>query len=159
MLVPEPEVFLSTYPVRGTTRTESVSCAVRYNFYPRTPCGVRPHHVPRRQEQCPISIHVPRAGYDPASYSMRIWPSYFYPRTPCGVRHQSRGHNARRRNFYPRTPCGVRQDGEMGIVTIHNISIHVPRAGYDRFQSGGKEGAQNFYPRTPCGVRPGYNVV
>ena len=79
-------LFLSTYPVRGTTFEVWQARALLMNFYPRTPCGVRhqtfgivrPHRnfYPRtpcgvrlftQLLQFPfdiISIHVPRAGYD-----------------------------------------------------------------------------------------------
>mgnify|MGYP000054979399 CR=1 FL=1 len=36
-----------------------------------------------------------------------------------------------------------------------NISIHVPRAGYDGNESGVNYVQEHFYPRTPCGVRRG----
>ena len=56
-------IFLSTYPVRGTTA---------------------PHPVILSASG--ISIHVPRAGYDEASGAEVSQENNFYPRTPCGVR-------------------------------------------------------------------------
>ena len=126
------KVFLSTYPVRGTTCPPAGSRCKPRNFYPRTPCGVRHHPFRRSFSEPSISIHVPRAGYDPAlevravrrnaisihvpraGYDMTalkpyIEEKYFYPRTPCGVRLAilcQETHSFQ--NFYPRTPCGVR---------------------------------------------------
>ena len=60
------DIFLSTYPVRGTTgHGRGFSCLDS------------------------ISIHVPRAGYDPALLTRPPKRQNFYPRTPCGVRQQS----------------------------------------------------------------------
>ena len=146
--------FLSTYPVRGTTRLGVVG-DIRND----------------------ISIHVPRAGYDhtrlcPEQSGRTFLSTYpvrgttrridavlhvaghFYPRTPCGVRlllHENgieasiflstypvrgttRRHGQNRGNaqhFYPRTPCGVRRRARRVLLPNPGISIHVPRAGYD----------------------------
>ena len=59
------DIFLSTYPVRGTTMRSASS----------------PPDISI------ISIHVPRAGYDEALEDNCIIDRDFYPRTPCGVRH------------------------------------------------------------------------
>ena len=63
-------VFLSTYPVRGTTDKEDDTTAATY-----------------------ISIHVPRAGYDRARIKIKYMSSHFYPRTPCGVRPAADGYS------------------------------------------------------------------
>ena len=125
-------IFLSTYPVRGTTCAMKQNQRLNLYFYPRTPCGVRPYPC--------ASCHSCRC--------------YFYPRTPCGVRldeprevveaavflstYPVRGTTVPRRfplrpceYFYPRTPCGVRRDHGAADLT-----------------------GRHFYPRTPCGVRP-----
>ena len=57
------------------------------------------------------------------------------------------------RYFYPRTPCGVRR-GVLFLCQRHgDISIHVPRAGYDGGLRLRGSSHLYFYPRTPCGVR------
>ena len=123
--------FLSTYPVRGTTRCAGQHCsekeisihvpragyddrladhaARQEDFYPRTPCGVRHALICDGSVRSGISIHVPRAGYDAPRTPRFLRTNYFYPRTPCGVRRRADRHRA----------------------APHNISIHVPRAGYD----------------------------
>ena len=59
-------IFLSTYPVRGTTGS--------------------PDNLSRSTK---ISIHVPRAGYDSVVGISSLPHAHFYPRTPCGVRQQA----------------------------------------------------------------------
>ena len=79
--------FLSTYPVRGTTLV-----------------------CPQRLTSVHISIHVPRAGYDPVIlFALRVDMKFLstYP---------VRGTTA----------------GDTVEFTVRRISIHVPRAGYDR---------------------------
>ena len=66
---------------------------------------------------------------------------------PCLVS-QHRHHD-----FYPRTPCGVRQSATAEYRAAQGISIHVPRAGYDKTVTFATDAANYFYPRTPCGVR------
>ena len=55
-------VFLSTFPLRGT----SVACCASYGsvlyFYPRSPCGERHAGAENGVDSVNISIHVPLAG-------------------------------------------------------------------------------------------------
>ena len=85
--------------------------AFLYNFYPRSPCGERPHRPERRRQR-----------------------GDFYPRSPCGERHAKRFSTLHHilisihallaesddaskdaikaiANFYPRSPCGERRYG------------------------------------------------
>ena len=61
------DVFLSTFPLRGTSYIVTVNLYCQPNFYPRSPCGER----------------RPRAG-------SRAWPDHFYPRSPCGERRMTK---------------------------------------------------------------------
>ena len=74
-----------------------------HDFYPRSPCGERPH------------IHAPsRRPYH-----------YFYPRSPCGERHKdSLTDDVSTGDFYPRSPCGERQPSSTRKLTNMMISIH-----------------------------------
>ena len=147
-------LFLSTYPVRGTTQTAGRGCA-------DTNISI---HVPRAgydvfefrgtQQEAPISIHVPRAGYD-LEYGESSYPAYAFLST-----YPVRGTTRR-----------IRRDAKAGKISIHVpragydanitsewqrgkcISIHVPRAGYDASHVVGLRRQRHFYPRTPCGVR------
>ena len=103
--------------------------------------------------------------------------SYFYPRTPCGVRRAYSLFPPASSTFLSTYPVrGTTGDGWRGYngasISIHVpragydksrerfknrrvfISIHVPRAGYDQGVRGEDRQHRYFYPRTPCGVRP-----
>ena len=56
-------LFLSTLSLRRATTGQTIQCAHRHNFYPRSPCG----------ERRGLSAETPCM-------------SYFYPRSPCGER-------------------------------------------------------------------------
>ena len=75
---------------------------LRYNFYPRSPCGERPADIASFAGLC-----------------------NFYPRSPCGERPQHRYYNSGRiPNFYPRSPCGERLELP-GLYCLRScISIH-----------------------------------
>ncbi len=104
--------FLSTFPLRGTSRRSLASHPDWRNFYPRSPCGER-----RRASctaGCPliISIHVPLAGNVSAFEACRRGAPHFYPRSPCGERRLCNDAlDYRESHFYPRSPCGERLDG------------------------------------------------
>ena len=57
-----PLTFQSTHPVRGGTQTNH-----------------------QKYKNTAISIHPPRAGWDPAGIQIRRITKYFNPPTPCGV--------------------------------------------------------------------------
>ena len=98
---------------------------------------MRPLQCAQQLDLRVISIHVPRAGCDPATLSTRSPCPHFNPRTPCGVRPSaiilSRSCP---RYFNPRTPCGVRLQADAVRRGFQQISIHVPRAGCDRIHPG-----------------------
>ena len=124
--------FLSTYPVRGTTGRRASAESASWHFYPRTPCGVRRGIRLRRWPIISISIHVPRAGYDPTKPGQRICLGTFLSTYPVrGTTKRSSRWRTGCKNFYPRTPCGVRRSARPPGGCVRAISIHVPRAGYD----------------------------
>ena len=100
-------LFQSTHPVRGGTRGEP-----NQRFYPD------------------ISIHPPRAGWDPGKVLLLRLLSHFNPPTPCGVGHQ----------------------GPDGGRIRSAISIHPPRAGWDLRLVPVTWRTIDFNPPTPCGV-------
>ena len=102
-----------------------------------------------------ISIHVPRAGYDACAQCRRASILHFYPRTPCGVRQDYPQDRTRGNQFLSTYPVRGTTDGETLMPPDDfNISIHVPRAGYDTLALPCGMNPRYFYPRTPCGVRP-----
>ena len=79
-----------------------------------------------------ISIHAPRVGSDPASFSAPAPSSHhFNPRSPCGERQcisSNRGHSRRISIHAPR----VGSDSSSAVLPLSAIiSIHAPRVGSD----------------------------
>ena len=79
------------------------------HFYPRSPCGERPH------------LYI-------ACRAIR----HFYPRSPCGERPQVPKQGFGPVNFYPRSPCGERLDMSSAYPAAQCISIHALLAESDR---------------------------
>ena len=83
-------IFLSTYPVRGTTAAWPRLTTSSEYFYPRTPCGVR---LPRYLQGIPTSMiflsTYPVRGTTSSGSSWTTLRTNFYPRTPCGVRQRT----------------------------------------------------------------------
>ena len=182
------DIFLSTYPVRGTTSNIDSSCKSLLYFYPRTPCGVRllPPHIIAELKK--ISIHVPRAGYDPDSVRryergeafLSTYPvrgttgAGVVPRSDCGISiHVPRaGYDARGRphiwrlsTFLSTYPVrGTTARGAVYNPTTVFLSTY-PVRGTTTVCASWWRWIKHFYPRTPCGVRPlgavtlGNNVV
>ena len=146
--------FQSTHPVWGATLCSRGSRWRKFDFNPRTPCGVRlhcgmlyttlglfqsTHPVWGATCQCLSNAHAPPGfqsthpvwGATSPFYRTYVLIRYFNPRTPCGVRLRHVEIFCRGLNFNPRTPCGVRPPGCCN-----------PRTG-----------PPDFNPRTPCGVR------
>ena len=117
------------------------------DFYPRSPCGERPHgqilNLGEYQFLSTLSLrratHYPMGGYEE--------PFNFYPRSPCGERlwpgrlarpffiisiHALLAESdrpafydtARHTYFYPRSPCGERQADKHAQPPTQLISIH-----------------------------------
>ena len=148
--------FQSTHPVRGGTRCwRPQKPRSGMNFNPPTPCGVGPSEVDGLTREQRISIHPPRAGWDPCPLR-RTHPASISIHPPRA------GWDS-----YDCVACGK-----------PFISIHPPRAGWDvayldwlqianPFQSthpvrGGTirparalPRFANFNPPTPCGVGQG----
>ena len=125
--------FLSTLSLRRATKTFVILPKQLNNFYPRSPCGERPHNTKNNCIDCCISIHALLAESDEngeaktenitlflSTLSLRRatnLPSkpierklYFYPRSPCGERPLfSLLRDLLHNDFYPRSPCGERQ--------------------------------------------------
>ena len=73
--------FLSTSPLRGTTKSGSYAEIYRN-----------------------ISIHVPLAGDDPSDSNVAGIAEYFYPRPPCGGRHTARASLSDANKFLSTSP-------------------------------------------------------
>ena len=92
-------LFLSTLSLRRATSACWRGCSLRYNFYPRSPCGERLHEALHRGRLLPISIHALLAESDPGPKSTTPDKYYFYPRSPCGERRGPRWKECRHPPF------------------------------------------------------------
>ena len=120
------------------------------DFYPRTPCGVRPGTIVNLKVFVLfLPTHPLRGATDRNPRAGRA-VQHFYPRTPCGVRRQkcSRPHH-RSPYFYPRTPCGVRRRRHGEPVLYAVISTHAPLAGCDRRPQSSQISRLEFLPTHP----------
>ncbi len=148
--------FLSTFPLRGTSKLVLMFLRGIKNFYPRSPCGERPQidaaigavknisiHVPLAGNVCNrvcapchgsgISIHVPLAGNVIAALENERRPTHISIHVPLA-----------------------------GNVATAPPAESVPSAFLSTFPLRGTSGscaticgmAFNFYPRSPCGERP-----
>ena len=105
----EPIAFLSTLSLRRATRRNIVKTNIRFNFYPRSPCGERQYSI----TECTCYF-------------------YFYPRSPCGERPTQPIVLALMLDFYPRSPCGERHAKSIEHYYNHRISIHALLAESDK---------------------------
>ena len=102
-------LFLSTLPARGATRSLSLSSA-----------------------HTRISIHAPREGSDLLQrFEAAQFMYNFYPRSPRGERLTLLSAQCAHFHFYPRSPRGERLRGFRLVLHRQQISIHAPREGSD----------------------------
>ena len=151
--------FLSTLSLRRATICSSISIASNFYFYPRSPCGERPH---------PIGILVTIIN--------------FYPRSPCGERPMMLSMVAILISFLS-TLSLRRATLDLICFTLHEkiflstlslrratprktevpgaieISIHALLAESDTIRICQIIPIIHFYPRSPCGERPNRNIT
>ena len=146
--------FLSTFPLRGTSQARP----------PGRPRGGISIHVPlagnvqggsfKWAVECLISIHVPLAG-NVAFGERYALTGYISIHVPLAGNVSLFALTATQsQNFYPRSPCGERPMLLLISSGRASISIHVPLAGNVGYARGSCSPGSNFYPRSPCGERP-----
>ena len=189
--------FLSTLSLRRATPRRNASCnyqsisihallaesdAIKFklnlinqNFYPRSPCGERPHPIGVlvRVVKFLSTLSLRRAtlpGYK--SFRNCIFLSTLSLRRATYVSYNM--YNATK-HFYPRSPCGERRSAWVQefpelYISIHallaesdrdiahrkrqkDISIHALLAESDNGKACAVCRKLNFYPRSPCGER------
>ena len=124
-------------------------------FYPRSPCGERPHAKLTGTLDYSISIHALLAESDVSKRATPARHPYFYPRSPCGERllcgrlevvylHISIHALLAESDF----------NGREAFAALLFISIHALLAESDPASRGKGMQCRNFYPRSPCGERP-----
>ena len=127
-----PNRFLSTLSLRRATPFLRSGRMTRPYFYPRSPCGERPHNTDWR------GCHRPD----------------FYPRSPCGERQPRQTRHCKKLRFL--STLSLRR---ATIATKYSwggfsISIHALLAESDVWSTQARAPDGNFYPRSPCGERP-----
>ncbi len=149
-------VFLSTFPLRGTSRTGDKPTSIQF-----------------------ISIHVPLAGNVVLELFFLLAHKSFLSTFPLRgtsvvqahnissnfiflstfpLRGTSRSRFSRYRiqaNFYPRSPCGERRSRRtLGSACPQFLSTF-PLRGTSSASASSRRRSSDFYPRSPCGERPG----
>ena len=81
-----PKPFLSTLSLRRATRILHQPPSQNLDFYPRSPCGERPHYDNYNLHCVEISIHALLAESDRIILISVANGKNFYPRSPCGER-------------------------------------------------------------------------
>ena len=154
---------------------------MRYNFYPRSPCGERPRRSTgqRPQQGFLSTLSLRRATI--LAYSS-VMPRVFLSTLSLRRATPRRGGQASASaNFYPRSPCGERrasQSYSLAIILflstlslrratellyhlcpVAHISIHALLAESDRCWAPRTPGPNlYFYPRSPCGERHWFSI-
>ena len=130
MALPVPR-FQSTLPARGATHVAPYALHGCSDFNPRSPHGERRRMVCKARLEDAISIHAPRTGSDPRTY------------TPCGCSRQfqstlpARGATKSWRlqitwtSFQSTLPARGATDDNPVCAIATEISIHAPRTGSD----------------------------
>ena len=130
------------------------SSLMRWNFNPRTPCGVRRTLGDALRIVRVISIHAPRVGCDEhAGQRNQGQPiSIHAPRVGCDSVRGGDGAAAKRISIHaPRVGCDKRISNTSPTRTVFQSTHPVWGAtGNGLIDSGG---VVDFNPRTPCGVR------
>ena len=145
--------FLSTFPLRGTSHFLERGRGMKFNFYPRSPCGERPASSLTVLTPSEISIHVPLAGNVRKLVNGLHRSTIISIHVPLAgnvwsLRRQNNGYvyisihvplagnvlawlyaRYHAKHFYPRSPCGERHELYEGMCLDCLISIHVPLAG------------------------------
>ena len=158
ILVPSPfqslTIFLSTLSLRRATTTVFNKLTGAANFYPRSPCGERRHHIAGGRLHGCISIHALLAESDypfPDLHRNRIqFLSTLSLRRATGIRSF---HNRRRgisiHALLAESDYHLQQYGYRFSTFLSTLSLRRATA----------RGSQNrpafphFYPRSPCGER------
>ena len=72
---------------------------LKWDFYPRSPCGERHNFQQGRNGQNIISIHALLAESDSKKYPPMCTIRHFYPRSPCGERHRNVANGERKKHI------------------------------------------------------------
>ena len=146
--------FLSTLSLRRATNRPNFPRKTKPNFYPRSPCGERPHKTHRSASSLPsISIHALLAESDLKLKRHSGQLLDFYPRSPCGERPRRTYQQGEKLTFL--STLSLRRATALGLPGWLRvlISIHALLAESDYLGAGKSCDVCDFYPRSPCGER------
>ena len=148
-------LFLSTFPLRGTSYAKIIYLFVRADFYPRSPCGERLRTGVFSFSLSNISIHVPLAGNVITCLSSSSDRFLFLSTFPLRGTSVMIWLPARRLlNFYPRSPCGERLAPPPSSPLRMALFLSTfPLRGTSPACNQASSVRRNFYPRSPCGER------
>ena len=127
-------------------------------FYPRSPCGERPKVTKLCIMDSIISIHALLAESDPLFCPTVPRPHNFYPRSPCGERRQSNEANGLPTRIS--IHALLAESDIRTLLPLGDSSDFYPRSpcGERRYKASLSRNLRYFYPRSPCGERP-YHVL
>ena len=142
--------FLSTSPLRGTTRIVVHYVFLPTNFYPRPPCGGRPFDL---LELVGVEIKFLSTSPLRGTTNGALAPTMeleFLSKSPLrGTTPPVKRKSVVKSNFYPRPPCGGRLFSFAAFYDYCDISIHVPLAGDDTRVHGFKQLVHTFLSTSP----------
>ena len=100
--------FLSTLSLRRATASNQQEQQAQHDFYPRSPCGERPHIIRHTVDLHSISIHALLAESDTRRASRQQPAGISIHALLAESDHQSQAVSHQTEHFYPRSPCGER---------------------------------------------------
>ena len=117
-------IFLSTLSLRRATVSLPASRALSLYFYPRSPCGERPHRPGGQPCGKGISIHALLAESDPSPVPAGTGSLDFYPRSPCGERLAGTAYGGTLGAFLSTLSLRRATGDGLAVVDVLPISIH-----------------------------------
>ena len=147
-------LFLSTFPLRGTSSRRLLLSGVPQKFLSTFPLrGTSSKLSITKNRLFGISIHVPLAGNVRRRRVLTHLQAYFYPRSPCGERLSLFALTATQSHFYPRSPCGERPSNHAGLRAFLYFYPRSPCGERRKYYADAYTALAHFYPRSPCGER------
>ena len=127
-------------------------------FYPRSPCGERPHIQRSRKQHHPFLSTLSLRRATTSSTVIVILRKNFYPRSPCGERHVRCFSPAGCWRISIHALLAESDQAANGLANAPpQISIHALLAESDKLTACQNGLLLDFYPRSPCGERQAAN--
>ena len=147
-------LFLSTLSLRRATNALARLPCVRWDFYPRSPCGERPQRNHHPAQALHISIHALLAESDAVQLFQSCHPWHFYPRSPCGERLRARAAEGQSPEI---SIHALLAESDSCISTaVLLLCLFLSTLSLRRATNLAQQPVRtpcHFYPRSPCGER------